>query len=58
LLRRHICLFYRLCPACGCDGLVDHGGGHRECLICGYDSARDEVKTPREWLKAILEGEN
>lgn len=44
-------LFYRRCPACGCDGLVDHGAGHRECLICGFDSARDEVRTPGEWLR-------
>lgn len=35
--------FYGECPNCGCHGLVDHGSGHRECLICGYDSARDSV---------------
>lgn len=43
--------FYGLCPSCGHDGLVDHGSEHRECLICGYDSGRDRVQTPREWLR-------
>lgn len=37
---RVVALLFGLCPSCGCDGLVDHGAGHRECLICGYDSAR------------------
>jgi len=36
--------FYGVCPNCECRGLVDHGSGHRECLICGYDSARDDTK--------------
>lgn len=47
--------FYGLCPSCGHDGLVDHGAGHRECLICGFDSARDEVRTPGEWMRDAVD---